>query len=46
MSATPRAPQRRRSYLVPNVFLGSILVALTTGIAVAMFQIVSQLLRV
>jgi hypothetical protein len=46
MAATPRGPQRRRSYLVPNVFLGSILIALTTGITVAMFQVAAQLLRV
>ena len=47
MAVAERAPKhRQRSYLVPNVFLGSILLALTTAIAVAMFQLASQLLSI
>jgi hypothetical protein len=47
MAATERAPKRRQpSHLAPNVLLGSILIALTTVIAVAMFQLASQLLHV
>ena len=47
MAATTSSPKRRRrSYVVPNVFIGSILIGLTTVIAVAMFQVARQLLSV
>ena len=40
MQATPA--KGHRSYLIPNVFLGSILIALTAAIAIGMFQIVAH----
>ena len=42
MQATPT--RRPRSYLIPNVFLGSILIALTAAIAVGMFQVVAHII--
>jgi hypothetical protein len=37
---------RPRSYLIPNVFLGSILIALTAVITLGIFQLAAHVLAV